>query len=202
VTDTSIDYKTIYEHVIRRLKNELPGHLHYHSTAHTLYVLDKATYIGQKEALPRRDLILLKIAALYHDIGFIKGPENHEAIGCTMMEEDLKTWNIPLADIEDIKTIIMATKIPQNPQNHPAMILADADLEYIGTNKYYKMSELLYKELLHRNPKLSEIEWLDIQISFLNSHRFHTRFCKKYKEHRKRKTLNELRSKRKSFPIV
>jgi uncharacterized protein len=190
----TIQLKEIYDHVVHRLDTELSSNLHYHSTAHTLYVLDKVSHIGKKESESEKELILLKIAALFHDIGFIENALNHEAISCRIMEEDIKKWEVPQKEIEAIKTIIMATKIPQNPQNQLAKILADADLEYIGTGRYYEMSELLYRELFHRNPNLTQKEWLDIQISFLESHSFHTDFCKRYKEHRKRKTLEELKS--------
>ena len=185
-------YKTVYQHVISMLDSQLPKHLSYHCTDHTRYVLKKASYIAEKEGVSGEDLILLKIAALYHDSGFIENALEHETTSCRMAEEDLKTLGFSIEQIDKVKVMIMATRIPQNPANHLAQILADADLEYMGTSSYFQISELLYQELLHTNPGLTRARWLDIQISFLKSHHYHTRFCMRYKEHRKQKILKQL----------
>lgn len=71
-------YNAIHKHVINILTNQLPEHLTYHSVLHTEYVLEKVIYIGKKEAVSESDLRLLKIAALYHDIAFIKTHIEHE----------------------------------------------------------------------------------------------------------------------------
>ncbi len=172
---------------------ELPPHLTYHSVAHTKYVVKKAIYIAEKEGLAADKLHLLKIAALYHDIGFIFGPENHEEKGCEIMKNDL--WGLGFSEIqiEQIAEIIRATKIPQQPTSHTAEILADADLEYLSTPLFQEVSEYLFQELLHFNKNLTRTQWNEIQVNFISNHNYHTKFCKRYKEFRKVRNLNNLK---------
>lgn len=181
----------IKKRVVSRLQNELDDSLLYHSVDHTLYVYEKAQIIGSKEGVSKKEMKLLKIAALYHDIGHIYTYQDHEEMSCKILKKELRST----LDKKDIKTIcgmIMATKIPQNPKTLLENIIADADLEYLGTKYFYKTGNLLYLELKHRNPKLTQKDWDKIQIGFLTQHSYHTKFCKQYKEKYKQKYLSEL----------
>lgn len=187
-------FKNIHDAVIDTLRNKLPKYLTYHSVDHTIYVLNRAIYIAQKMEIKEADLKLLKIAALYHDIGFIETNIEHEAIGCKIARKELKAYGYSQSDIETICGMIMATKIPQQPQTQLERILADADLEYLGTKHFEYVSNLLYQEMTHYNPKLILKEWNKIQIRFIENHQYHTPFCKRYKTHRKLKALQKLKS--------
>lgn len=183
-------YQKIYPKVISKLENNLPSWLYYHSTEHTKYVLDQAIFIAEKERVEKNDLYLLKIAALYHDTGFIINRDEHEAISCEIASKELKEYGLDSEEIEQICEMIMATKIPQNPTSFLACILADADLEYLGTENFLKFSQKLYKELLHYTPDLSLDQWNEIQVKFISNHHYHTNFCKQNREIKKQKNLN------------
>ncbi len=185
-------YNAIHKNVIETLTNQLPDHLTYHSVLHTEYVLEKVIYIGKKEAVSKADLRLLKIAALYHDIAFIKTHIDHEDNSCEMARKDLSINQISEKNINTICGMIAATKIPQQPKTHLEAILADADLEYLGTKHFAHVSELLYGELKHYNKNLTRMEWKDFQIDFMTNHHYHTKFCRHYKSHRKQKNLDHL----------
>lgn len=62
----------IHDNIMSLLKSKLPKHLTYHSLKHTLYVLNCAVYIAEKEGVSENNLRLIKVAGLYHDIGFIE----------------------------------------------------------------------------------------------------------------------------------
>lgn len=187
-------FQEIYMHVMHLLKTQLPSYLSYHNVEHTLYVLEKSTYIAKKEGVNENDLWLLKIAALYHDIGYTKTNVEHEQVGCEIARKDLKVFGITKNDIDVICRMIMATRIPQQPHTLLEEILADADLEYLGTKHFDKVSELLYLELKHYNNKLTREEWNTIQINFLSKHNYHTDFCKRYKKHRKLQHIEKLKN--------
>lgn len=186
-------YNKIYAHVMDILSNNLPSYLTYHSIDHTLHVLDKAVYIAKKEKVTNKDLWLLKIAALYHDIGFIETHIDHEQIGCRIAKTELKAFDFSNEDIETICKMIMATKIPQQPETNLEKILADADLEYLGSNKFVEIGEQLYKELKHYNDNLTREQWNSIQIDFISKHNYHTAYCKRYRKHQKLKHLQSLK---------
>ena len=140
--------------------------------------------------MEKNDLYLLKIAALYHDTGFIISKDEHEAISCEIATKELKELGLDSEEIEQVCEMIMATRIPQNPTSDLAKILADADLEYLGTDKFLKFSQKLYKELLHYTPDLSLDQWNEIQVKFISKHHYHTNYCKQNREPKKQKNLN------------
>ena len=190
-----IDFDKIFDEIVDLLKSNLPAHLVYHNLDHTKYVLDKSILIADQECINGHELSLIKIAALYHDIGFIKSRENHEEIGCDIAQDNLTIYGLSEDDIQRICGMIMATKIPQKPYTLLEKIMADADLEYLGTANFEDISERLYEELLYFNPKLSRIEWFKIQADFLSAHRYHTAFCKEFREDIKLKNLENVNQK-------
>ncbi|MDB4438818.1 HD domain-containing protein [bacterium] len=184
-------FETIYKHVTDTLNRDLPEHLTYHNIDHTLYVLKRAIFIAERSGVSKENIELLKIAAIYHDIGFIKSHINHEAIGCKIVRKELKAYNYSEESIAIICGMIMATKIPQHPKTLLEKILADADLEYLGTKHFNFFSEKLYQELKHYNASFTRDEWNAIQVRFVGNHSYHTAFCKHYKTHRMIKNIQQ-----------
>lgn len=188
-------FKTILKEVTEFLDNNLPKYLTYHNTLHTLYVLDRAIYIAKKENIKAKDLELLEVAALFHDIGFVRTHKEHEKVGCEIASEQLKSYGYSKEEIDKVCGMIMATKVPQQPKTHLEEIIADADLEYMATSKYQQIAHNLFIELQQYNPRLTTNEWNAIQIKFIESHNYHTTYCKRYKEFRKVRNLNALKKK-------
>ena len=185
----------IYKKVISNLEKNLPSWLQYHCLEHTQYVLDKVIYIAEKENVGEHELFLLKIAALYHDIGFIINREKHEELSCIIATKELKEFGLKPEEVEQICEMMKATEIPQKPTSHLAAILADADLEYLGTDEFLEWSERLYQELLHYQPDLSEDKWNEIQFNFMSKHHYHTTYCKQNREPKKLKNLELIKNK-------
>lgn len=174
------------------LKNNLPTYYYYHNTEHTLYVADRAAEIGRQEKCNEKEIDLLIIAALWHDTGFIKTYTGHEEAGCELAHHYLSEFGCLAEDIQRVCGMIMATKIPQSPNNKLEEIIADADLEYLGTETVAMKAYNLFRELQHLNPLLTEEEWNGVQISFLQKHHYFTRFCKENREPLKLMYLKKL----------
>ena len=191
-----VGFNIIFTDVVLFLKENLPEYLTYHNTEHTLYVLDKAIHIANKEKVKNKDLELLKVAALFHDIGFTKTHIEHEKEGCRIAKKQLKNYGYSNEDIKKVCGMIMATKIPQQPQNLLEQIIADADLEYLATSKFWIIGDSLFNELRYNNTVLTKPEWDNIQIDFIKKHKYHTSYCKQYKTFRKNKNLALLESNR------
>lgn len=192
-TDKMERFESLFENLMDRFKNNLPNYLTYHNAAHTRYVLDKATLIAQAEKIEGEQLYLVKVAALYHDSGFLKGMNNHENKGCEIVEAELPPHGFSAVQIQEICQMITATKIPQRPQNLLEKVVADADLEYLGTDLFEFGSQRLFDELKHFNPELTHREWLKIQIGFLESHKYHTGYCQKFRQPKKMEHLAKLK---------
>ena len=178
--------------VINLLNNKLPKSYYYHNSNHTLYVVDKVSEIGEQQGCNEKELELLNTAALWHDTGYINTYENHEEESCRLAREHLPGFGYTPIDIQKICGIIMATKLPQSPKSKLEKILADADLEYLGSDDYDQKAKDLYKELHHLNPSLTEKKWKKAQITFLQKHQFFTTYCKENKEPVKQRHINKL----------
>ncbi|MDQ3535664.1 MAG: HD domain-containing protein [Bacteroidota bacterium] len=177
------------------MEHNLSAYYTYHNFDHTQYVLEKSIFIAEIENIPKDDVTLLKIAALYHDIGFTLKRENHEETGIQIASTELLELGFGEADIEKISGMIMATKIPQRPKNILEKIIADADLEYLGTDKFDEFGQKLFREMKYFQPTLTPTQWLEIQIEFLSNHSYHTNYCRKFTEPVKQIYLEQLKAK-------
>jgi len=169
-----MQYDELYGFVISELENKLAPNLTYHDINHTKLVLENVIYIGEKEEISESEFTLLKTAALLHDVGFLKGYLNHEALGCNFARKNLPDFNYRTREIEIVCEMIMATKIPQIPKNKLSKILCDADLFYLGGNDYEFYAEQLFQELKENGILKTQEEWYKRQLEFLNSHHFFT----------------------------
>ena len=172
-----IVFKKMMSEVLGELENKLPTYLSYHSVDHTRGVLIDSMHIAMKEAVSDTDMRKIKIAALFHDTGFMFTYKDHEEASCDYAHKILPGYQISDEDIKHINEMIMATKIPQTPIDHCGKILADADLAYLGTGNFEQISSLLFSELKHFNPSLDVASWNEIQIKFLKQHQYFTAYC-------------------------
>ena len=178
--------------VVSLLKTKLSEYYYYHNHEHTLYVTEKAIEIGRHEACSELELELLRAAALWHDTGYITIYNNHEEESCLLARQYLPEYGYSAPDIDEVCSMIMATKMPQSPKTKLEEILADADLEYLGTSGFEIMADRLFKELQMIDAALTVEKWRSLQISFLQNHRYFTRFCKENRENVKQMNLSKL----------
>jgi hypothetical protein len=187
-----MDWNKFYTHILKYLKENLPPFLTYHHIQHTLHVLEMSEYIARKEHVSEYDILLLKTAALLHDSGFTKQQHGHEDEGIKLAVEMLPDFGYTANELLIVSNLIRATAIPQRPQNILECILADAYLEYLGTDNFERIGNSLYEELKYHNSNLTKQDWIDIQINFLQSHHYHTEYCIKNRTPKKMEHLNKL----------
>lgn len=175
--------------------NSIAASYPYHNFNHTLYVYEKVLEIAAHEKCSAADIRLLKAAALWHDTGYINIYYGHEEESCVQAKKQLPGFGFTTDEIYVICGMIMATKIPQTPHNLLEEIIADADLEYLGTDEAPVQAQQLFEELKMLNPYLHEELWNRTQIFFLDHHHFFTSYCKQYSEPTKLQYLNGLKLK-------
>ena len=178
--------------IFKKLESELSERLTYHGVNHSKYVLLSCEKYIKRMHIPSEEAYLLRTAAIMHDTGYIWTFDNHETESINYARKILPGWNYSDSEIERITAMIAATRIPQKPSNILEQIIADSDLDYLGTSSYYKIGIKLYKELLAFNRIANEKEWDQLQVRFLQKHRFHTPFAIKHREPVKQKYLNEI----------
>jgi uncharacterized protein len=177
------------------INNSVAASYPYHNFNHTLYVYEKTIDIAAHEKCSATDLRLLKAAALWHDTGYVNIYYGHEEESCVLAKKQLPDFGFTKDEIYVICGMIMATKIPQTPHNLLEQIIADADLEYLGTDEAPVQAQQLFEELRMLNPYLHEELWNQTQIFFLEHHSFFTNYCRQHREPAKHSYLNGLKMK-------
>lgn len=188
-------YHSIYSHIIAKLQNELSPRLTYHSIDHTFDVLEQSQQIAAREGIhDDQNLFLLKVAALYHDCGFIFIYSGHEEKGCEQARKELPGFGLISAQIEKICGMIMATKIPQSPKTNMEEIICDADLDYLGRDDFESISNSLYNEFLDYGFVKNHEDWMQKQISFFESHNYFTKSSQQLRHPKKMEQLLRLKA--------
>ncbi|RMG81412.1 MAG: HD domain-containing protein [Bacteroidetes bacterium] len=191
-------YRGAKKFILHKLKTELPPELTYHCYAHTLDVFNAARELCRAENIGRYETRLVKTAALFHDAGFIRGAQDHELKSCDIAREHLPRFDFSNAEIDRICGMIMATRIPQNPQNKLEEILCDADLDYLGREDFYTIGKTLFAEFKTFGFVQNEREWNEVQIRFLSAHQYFTPTNIARRKPKKEKYLAELKRMSKS----
>ncbi|MCB0804477.1 MAG: HD domain-containing protein [Bacteroidales bacterium] len=187
-----MNFEAAKEYVFNKLNNDLDPELTYHSSAHTTDVINAVERLAQLEGVNGRDVILLKTAALFHDIGFINTYDGHEKASVKIAREILPDMGYSSEDINKIEGMIYSTEIPQSPTNHLEMILADADLDYLGRDDIFIIGQRLQYEWRKLGMIHSLKEWHEKQLEFLKSHRYFTQSARKLRENKKQENIKEV----------
>ena len=180
--------------VLQMLETELPPELTYHGFHHTKDVLKVCRAYLRREKITGYEAHILKLAAAVHDIGFIHTYKDHELVGAEMTANMMREYGFYSVEIERIKKLIMATKVPQSPGNQLERILCDADLDYLGRDDFQPISQSLFVELKNHNLIHSLREWNEIQVKFLSAHTYHTEFALRNRQKKKAMQLERIKS--------
>ncbi|KPK69615.1 MAG: hypothetical protein AMJ84_09165 [Acidithiobacillales bacterium SM23_46] len=194
MTDTAAathpDYDKAITYALDRLRRELSPNLFYHCAAHTEQdVLPAVQRLARLDGVTQTEQRLLEVAAAYHDIGHIRSPYHHEAIGVEIMTEALPNFGFVPADIERLSAMVMATRMPQSPNNHLERLLADADLDGLGRQDFFRTSKALWRELRAQGKPRGWTQWLQVQLRFLRLHRYFTTTARALRDEGKQQNI-------------
>jgi ligand-binding sensor domain-containing protein/class 3 adenylate cyclase/predicted metal-dependent HD superfamily phosphohydrolase len=190
---SSINYYKAERHIMRVLEKGLSDKLHYHSISHTRDVVKAVERIALMEGVTDEGLFLLKSAATYHDAGFVEQYDKNEPVGARMAEEILPKYGYTEQHIAKIKELIFVTQIPHQPKNKLEEIMCDADLDYLGREDFHEIADKLRRELRDHGKISSDRKWDEIQIVFLEQHKYFTETSIKTRQDKKLKNLEEVR---------
>lgn len=175
------------------LKSRLSKKLYYHNVEHTLDVVKVVNQYIKRENIDSQNAYLLRIAALLHDLGFTETNVEHEEKSAEMAQELMLDCGFSKNDINIVQGLIRATRIPQAPNNDLEYIMCDADLDYLGRNDFYDISNRLYKELKSASVISNKNDWNKAQIKFLEAHKYYTDFAKKHRQPKKEMRISEIK---------
>lgn len=194
---TQQSFQNVRDYFIDLLEqNEFISKLKYHGPHHTIDVMNAAERIGLAEGIGKEELMLVKLAALFHDSGFLNKYQNNEFEGAKLAKRELPRYGFTDAQVEIVVNMILATKVPQAPKNHLEEILCDADLDYLGRDKeeFDRISSSLAQELIDMKILRSIEDWDPIQVKFLESHHYYTKTCIESRRPNKIERLREIKN--------
>ncbi len=200
-SETNNDFKTKYsliqfldiqEDVLDMLEQNLPDHLFYHNVKHTIDVVTEVELIGWAEGLNEEEILLLKLAGLFHDAGHVISYDDHEFHGTVLARKMLKKYHYHPEVLDKICSLIMATQFPPEPKNILEKVMCDSDLDYLGRADFIPVSNMLYKELKVRDMIGSFNEWNIKQLTFIRKHQYFTDTAQNLREVNKNKQIERL----------
>jgi HD superfamily phosphodiesterase len=138
--------------------------------------------LGRGEEVSQEDMLLLRSAALLHDMGYIDTFDEHETRSVEYAREILPLYRFKEKQIDTICDLIMATKLPSAPSSLLEKIICDANLDHLGRADFLIQSDRLFQEFLLHNKIKNKKDWNLIQIKLLENHEFYTETARKLQE--------------------
>ncbi|TVQ50059.1 MAG: HD domain-containing protein [Saprospirales bacterium] len=188
-------FSALKKYFLDKLDRELSPQLTYHGLHHTLDVLEACESYIERYNIREDEAELLRIGAVIHDIGFLETYSQHEEKGVEIAKEAMPYFGYNASQIKVVEGLILATKVPQQPQNFLEQIICDADLDYLGRDDFYPIAETLFEELKHFVGLDDRKKWNEIQVNFLNTHNYHTDWAREFRAPAKARFLKELMAK-------
>ncbi|MBV6643981.1 MAG: HD domain-containing protein [Cyclobacteriaceae bacterium] len=182
------------------LSTKLPEEILYHSLEHTIGVVEAVELIGKESGLTDEQLEIATVAGWFHDLGYSETMEAHEERSAEMALAFLDKHHYASEKADQVKACILATTMPQNPQNLMEQVICDADLMHLGTEDYFEKSNLLHKEMSHtQGEKISKKQWMKMNQTFIGEHQFFTEYAQKTFGEKEQENLKEVEKKLKEM---
>lgn len=194
------DWEQIKQYILGRLERELPLDLTYHAITHTRDdVLPAAERLAALAGIAGADLFLLRVAAVYHDVGYISQYFTNEPVAVHIAHDSLPGFGLSVAQIEAVADLIMATQMPQTPHNFLEELLCDADLDSLGRDDYWATSLALHAELAQHGMAITMRDWVERQYKFLSGHTYFTEVARTLRNAKKAENIAMLQARLAAF---
>jgi len=192
---TSVIIDAAQQYVTTQYQDHPHPNLVYHNLEHTRQVVAAAAQISAHYRLQDTDLLVVYIAAWFHDLGYLLGESTtHEETGASLARNFLNEQKVPLNIQEQVTGCIMATKMPQEPHNLLEEIVCDADLFNFGTREFKKRTKVLHQEIeLTHGKEIPGAAWTEGTLKLLTEHHYHTAYCQALLQEQKEENISWLK---------
>lgn len=182
---TLSDYSQKLVQVTLFAKENMPR-LPYHNIKHALEVYSTAVTLAFLEEVAEEEKrFLLKTAALLHDIIVVPERKDNEERSAELSQTYLRQRGYSSFQAQEVGQLILATKMPQQPQDLLEQILCDADLDNLGRPDFLECGERVRTELgISQNN-----QWYHRQWEFLRGHNYHTASARALRDEEKQQNL-------------
>ncbi len=189
----SPDLDAAANYAAQRLACELVAKFTYHNAEHTTAdVVPAVARLATGEGVTGRDLVLVLTGAWFHDIGFVERSQGHELIGVRFAQATLPQFGYDEGAVAVVRSLIMATRLPQSPATALEAILCDADLDVLGRDDFFARNEALRTERAAEGQELSPTAWWQEQAEFVAAHQYFTPSAHRLRDAGKARNLKRL----------
>ena len=166
----------------------------YHNKAHTLEVCNAVKlFAEQTPDLPQETCFALKIAAIFHDFGYLESSFDNEKLVLPYIKKFGSCAGIADSILLAANDMILETAFPYKPFTPAGKLLCDADIEYIGRECFCEQAKLFRRELASDNIVYTEKEWWSFELKFLQENTFFTPICQTLRESGRLRNLEKVR---------
>ncbi len=165
--------------ITQLLDNELPNEYIYHNYVHTQRVFKSTKEIIDNSSFTEEETLVLKLAALLHDVGYTKSRDDHEEEGALIAIDFLTKEGVEKRIVEQVAQTIRATKMGVDPSNDIEKVLCDADASHFAKSYFEEASEYLRQELKLLDVANHSLEsWRECNIQmFTTQHQYYTDYA-------------------------
>ncbi len=162
--------------------------LPYHNVAHMYDCAEMAELLGRKAGLNQTERYLLVTAAYLHDVVYDRNRTDNEEKSAEMAAGILPWLGYTPAEIELVKSLIMATKLPTNPRTKLEMLICDADVANLGRVDFFDKTDKLGREQAIED----RLAWYRSVYRFVSGRDFYTEEAKRLWGKQREKNIIEL----------
>ena len=167
------------EDYVKNLMTYTASNMYFHNFKHTWDVYEQVELLSYSENIKEKDVLLLKTAALLHDIGYsISYDSNMNTLSEDIARETLPLYQYSPQQIEMVCQLMKATHYETIPKGIMEEIMHDANLMYFGRADYNARVMSLFREQEDHGVPVKKAAWMQYQTNRLNRHQFYTRAAK------------------------
>lgn len=183
------------DYVAELFKKELSNKFVYHNLNHTLETVEACRCAAEFYQLDEKGQTNLMLAAWFHDTGYTKVYQGHEAESRQYARQFLESHHYPEACIGKVEKLIEATRPEVEPLGLLEEIIHDADYVSLGRKRFFRKAELLRIEWeLFLDKFYTHAEWAKEQQRFIISKNFYTEYFRRTYGPRREKNIEKQRN--------
>ena len=181
--------------ILDRLAGVLPTDLHYHTISHTQNVLNEAVRLALHDNLSSRAILLLAVAAAYHDAGYAFRRANNEELGALLAEDAMnEAKGFSSDEVALVRRMILDTQLVDNgsglkqiANTELSKYLLDADLGNFGRDDFFdRLEAQLLESKADRQPFLKKT------LALLTNHSWFTNAARALRQKKKEENIKKL----------
>lgn len=185
--------KMVKEYTTVLFNERLSTDHYFHNLKHTQEVVQGCIEICTNLDFSPEEITTVSVAAWFHDTGYCNTYKDHEIESTRTAIDFLTSLHFSEQRIDEITSLIRATKYPQQPTTLMEKVICDADFYHFSREDYPAHEKALRKEWeIYLHLTFSDSEWTMLNYEMLRNHTYFTSYGQKTLQIGKDKNIKNL----------